>query len=257
MNLQQWWPWYKQITQTLNLNKEKDLEATHILNKLLKGKTFPLKSLREKIHRKTILIFGAGPSLEEDLKNIITLNIHKAAVLIAADGATTALLKSGIIPDIISTDLDGKIDDIKEANKNGSTIIIHAHGDNIKALKIFVQQFTPPIYGTTQVKPVARVHNVGGFTDGDRPVFTAEKFGASKIILTGMNFGIKIGKYSKPNLNNHTTASPLKRKKLLIAQKLLEWISTWCKADILNVTSHGLEIKGVKKLTYKQLSQII
>ena len=48
MNLQQWWPWYEQITQTLNLNKEKDMEATHILNKLLERKTFSLEDLKEK-----------------------------------------------------------------------------------------------------------------------------------------------------------------------------------------------------------------
>lgn len=257
MNLQQWWPWYKQIIHLLNLDEKKDREATLILSKMLKKKASPLKLLKDEIRGKTIFIFGAGPSLEKDLANIVNLNLHKVAVLIAADGATSALLNIGLTPDIILTDLDGKMDDIMEANRNGSIVIVHAHGDNIEALKVHFQQFIHPLYGTTQGKPAPRVYNFGGFTDGDRCVFLAEKFRASKIILAGMDLGIKTGKYSKPNLREDVTVSPLKLKKLKIAKQLLEWISTWSRSEILNATSAGVKIKGIKKITEDKFAEMI
>jgi len=44
------------------------------------------------------------------------------------------------------------------------------------------------IVGTTQVKPRGRVHNYGGFTDGDRAIFLAKRFGAKKIGYAGFSF---------------------------------------------------------------------
>ncbi len=257
MNLQQWWSWYSQIVQKLNLNPEKDWEATLVLSKMLRGKTSPLVLLRERLRGRSVLIFGAGPSLEKDLKNIASVNLQKYLVSIAADGATTALMEVGIKPNIIVTDLDGRIEDIIEANKHGSAVIIHAHGDNIDALKAYVPQFSKPLYGTTQNRPLQKVYNFGGFTDGDRCVFLSEKFGASKIVMAGMDLGVKIGKYSKPNLKEDVAASTFKQRKLRIAEQLLIWLSTWSRADISNLTFSGKEIKGIRRIAVNQLSSLI
>ena len=103
------------------------------------------------------------------------------------------LVESGIIPDIVITDLDGDEDTLKKIGRK-SIFIVHAHGDNIEKLE-FVKKFKKCI-GTTQSNPFNKIQNFGGFTDGDRGVFLANHFGAKKIILFGMDFGEKIGKHS-------------------------------------------------------------
>ena len=58
--------------------------------------------------------------------------------MICADGAVTALLEEEIIPDIVVTDLDGKIEDIIDSNKNGAVMVVHAHGNNMENIKKYV-----------------------------------------------------------------------------------------------------------------------
>ncbi len=255
MRLQEWWFWYDKIVKTLKLDREKDQESTFLLSKLIVGKALTPNVLRAKIHGKNVLVFGAGPSLEEDLWNVIETGFYGKCTLVTADGATSALLERGIVPHVVVTDLDGKIPDLVKAQKQGSVLVVHAHGDNIETLKRIVPKLNK-ILGTTQVKPVPRVYNFGGFTDGDRCVFLAENFDAKKIILAGMDFGNMVGKYSKPNVGKDLEISPFKRKKLQIAKRLLEWLSSWAKVEILNLTSHGENIRGIKKVGYKQLVKL-
>ena len=66
--------------------------------------------------------------------------------------------------------------------------MIHAHGDNIEALKRYVPLFSGKVMGTTQVRPFGLLHNFGGFTDGDRAVLMARHFSATDIRLIGFNF---------------------------------------------------------------------
>ena len=97
----------------------------------------------------------------------------KAYVLVAADGATTALIEERISPDIVVTDLDGNLDDILLANLRGANIVVHAHGDNLEQIIKFTSFFNN-VLGTTQAQPVGNVYNFGGFTDGDRAIFLAK-----------------------------------------------------------------------------------
>ena len=98
-----------------------------------------------------VIIFGAGPSLKKTL--IKNYKFIKNKVKITADGATSALIELNIIPDIIVTDLDGKINDQIHANSKGSIIIIHTHGDNIKKIEENVDKFKGKIIGSTQINP--------------------------------------------------------------------------------------------------------
>ena len=50
---------------------------------------------------------------------------------------------------------------------------------------------------SVRIEPLVMIENFGGFTDGDRAVFFASRFGAAKIFLFGMDFGSKIGTYSR------------------------------------------------------------
>ena len=63
----------------------------------------------------SVVVFGNAPTLDRELDGLQ----EKDAVFLAADGATTILLKRGIIPDIIVTDLDGSFPDILKANREG------------------------------------------------------------------------------------------------------------------------------------------
>ncbi len=203
MDFKDWEPFYEKILEDLSISREDDLRAAALLNSLLKEPT-SLKKLKKEIKDKAA-IFGNAPCLESDVEK----GIPKNTTLISADGATSTLLENRIIPDIVVTDLDGGIECLKSASNLGSFLIIHAHGDNIKLLKNMLPElynYDKKIIGTTQTKPVGKLHNFGGFTDGDRAVFMAEELGAKEIKLYGFDF---------------KAASRYKRKKLCWAKELL------------------------------------
>ena len=213
-----WKPIYEKIASDLKYKLEDEIKAVDFLDKLLNNKKlFSLKNLSEIIKGEEIIIFGAGPSLEE------SININKNKILncikISADGATSALLKNNIIPEIIVTDLDGYVPDQIKANSKGSIIIVHAHGDNISKILKYVPELKQDIIGTTQIdpSPYKNINNFGGFTDGDRAVFLASHFNAKMINLIGFDFKEKIGKYSlSENKDKNLKIKKLKWCKYLI-----------------------------------------
>lgn len=108
--------------------------------------------------------------------------------VIAADGATKALMESGIVPGIVVTDLDGDIGALLEASAEGAVTLIHAHGDNLPAILEHAPLFTGLVVPTTQSRPFGPVRNFGGFTDGDRGVMLARHFQARRVHLLGFDF---------------------------------------------------------------------
>ena len=126
-------------------------------------------------------------------------------------------------------------------------MLVHAHGDNSEKIH-FVKNFKNCI-GTTQTKPVGKIHNFGGFTDGDRSVFLANHFKAKKIILLGMDFGTRIGKYSKTRVLNRT----IKIKKLRRGKELVEWLVKKSESEIYSTT----KIKGLTKTNLRDIDNII
>lgn len=197
MRYKEWKKYYKQILDEFCFSIEKDLESARELDELLKiREKINIEILRIFIEGKDVVIFGSGPSLKRSIKKYIDFFIDK--VLIAADGATSALMEFCIVPDIIVSDLDGRIFDQVKANERGSLIVIHAHGDNLELIKNNFYKFSNRVLGTTQADPskFKNLYNFGGFTDGDRAVFLAEHFNAKNIYLIGFDFGGRIGKYS-------------------------------------------------------------
>ena len=223
MDYQTWKPFYEKILVDLNIDTKMDEEAATILNKFLEkqhGKNV-YQNLRLQIENKDIFIFGAGPSLENSLEKFNAKFEKK--VKIAADGATSALLKHEIIPEIIVSDLDGYLPDLIEANRLGSIAVIHAHGDNIDKISTYFSKFQGEVIGTTQIDPTSynSLFNFGGFTDGDRAVFLADHFNAKTISLIGFDFDNKIGKYSFASKKDKKR----KLKKLRWCKKLLDSFS--------------------------------
>ena len=217
MRYKAWEPIYEEILKDFGFKREKDEEAARIASEIISRKGNKGKDVKRVIESlikgKTAIICGNAPCLENDIRekelNNDIPSFPRKYVVIAADGATSVLLRNAIIPDIVVTDLDGNIADIIYANRLGSIIVVHAHGDNIEMLKKILPSLNENVICTTQSKPVSpSVHNFGGFTDGDRCVFLAKEFGAKRIELMGFDFEDK-------------NVSERKRKKLKWAKRLI------------------------------------
>jgi uncharacterized Rossmann fold enzyme len=184
MRWELWGPRYEEICRRLRLDPSADLEAARVLNDLLPQPE--LEKLMEMIEDRECVVFGAGPSLEEFLSKFGKEVSWLKRVWIAADGATSAVMEYRV-PDVIVTDLDGKVEDQLKAWSLGSWLVIHAHGDNLPQLRRVVPKIHCRVIGTTQVRPFGKLFNFGGFTDGDRSAFLAHALGAKAIYLAGGN----------------------------------------------------------------------
>lgn len=209
-----WKPKYEEIAERLGLEVDADAESARVLNNLLPEPE--LDKLMSIVWGKECIVFGAAPSLEDDLRELRKRGFLKK-VLISADGATSAVMKYRR-PEIVVTDLDGKISDQLKAWSRGSWLVVHAHGNNLHRVKEVVPRIRTRIVGTTQTRPFGKLFNFGGFTDGDRATFLAHELGASLIYLAGMNPEGEIGKYS----GRKNPAR--KRLKLQICREMLEWL---------------------------------
>ena len=231
-----WEKYYTEILDDFGFSRENDEESAKLLDEILSTEgCLTLDDLSQIVgFSDKYIIFGAGPSLKGHVKFLKENYDLRDYVLVAADGATTALIEEKIVPDIVATDLDGKLDDILLANIRGANIVIHAHGDNIDKIAS-LSSFFNNVLGTTQAQPVGNLYNFGGFTDGDRALFLAVALGASQITLAGMDFGDVVTKYSRPNIETETAkADDFKRKKLVYAEKFTNWI---CENENVEVIS--------------------
>ena len=215
MTIVGWESKYREILKDFGYSRTEDKQSCQLLNSLLQKKS-PIVEIRDLIENKPVFVIGAGPSLPSCIS---ILKKYKKITKIVADGATKAMIENGLKPDIVVTDLDGDITSLKKAGRTNTIMVVHAHGDNSEKIHL-VKNFKNCV-GTTQTRPVGRIHSFGGFTDGDRCVFLANHFKARKIILLGMDFGTRIGKYSKTTIVNRT----IKVAKLRSGKKLLEWLA--------------------------------
>ncbi len=199
MNFAVWEPCYCRILEYFGFDRAADEEAARLLASLMNRDN--LLSLVTLTDGNEVTVCGNARCLKKELDNV-------RGVVFAADAAAEVLEDNGIRPDVIFTDLDGATDRFLEMNREGTIVVIHAHGDNIPLLKYWTPRFTGPVVATTQAAPLPHVHNFGGFTDGDRAVFAAQELGASCIMLAGFDL-------------DDENVDPLKRGKLRIAKKLL------------------------------------
>ncbi|MCI6995005.1 6-hydroxymethylpterin diphosphokinase MptE-like protein [uncultured Methanobrevibacter sp.] len=232
-----WEKYYKEILDDFGFSRSGDEESAKLLDEILSTEgCLTLNDLAEIVgFSDKFIVFGAGPSLKNHVLMLKENYDLKDYVLVAADGATTALIEEKISPDVVCTDLDGNIDDILLANLRGANIAIHAHGDNIDKVAS-LSSFFNNVIGTTQAQPMGNLYNFGGFTDGDRALFLAVALGASEITLAGMDFGDKVTKYSRPNMDVKVgDADEFKRKKLMYAERFTNWIIENESVDVINL----------------------
>ncbi len=199
MKFEEWEPLYREICEYFSFDPGEDERAARILEELTGRDAYP--ELCSLLSGREVTVCGNAPCLVDELNTI-------SGVVIAADAAAGVLIRKGIEPAVIVTDLDG-IDEYAVAlNLRGTIMVVHAHGDNICRLKSWVPWFAGPVVCTTQGKPFGRLHNDGGFTDGDRAVFMALTCGAKPVRLVGFDL-------------DDPEVTPMKKGKLIWARRLL------------------------------------
>ncbi len=222
MSWEDWKPIYYTIVDRLHLDMDQDERATKLLTELLEPvNPGPLlHTLEREITNKTVVICGAGPSLQQHVQELLEERRDKNVTFIAADGAVAVLLENDCACSVIATDLDSDVKYIEEAIHQGALPVVHGHGDNIPKIEEVVPNLREAL-GSTQVRPTNRAFLWGGFTDGDRACHIAAEYSPSELILAGMDFGQVVGKWSKPDHTGHFQASKRKRVKLEIAEELI------------------------------------
>ncbi len=249
----EWRPIYERIAEELGLDPRRDHEAAETLNELIMDKPSGMDGAERKIRGGTVAIFGAGLSLRRDVEEFLDSGIN--ACVVAADGASKAFLEHGVIPDIVVTDLDGGDEALVRCSREGSIMVVHGHGDNLDALRRVVPRLEGPVIGTTQVKPFGRLHNFGGFTDGDRAAYFSGGLGARMIVLGGMGLEERVGEYSK-RIEDEVRLER-KLRKLEIAWRLLSLFADRFKGQLYNASGSGREIPGFRRASFRELAKTL
>ncbi len=108
------------------------------------------------------------------------------------------------------------------AQKKGSTLLLHVHGDNRNLVEKNIEEISKGNFIiTTQSDPIGGTSNFLGFTDGDRAVCLSALMKAKSVTLLGFDFGYKIGKFSKNILSEEKKER--KFKKFTIAKSIINW----------------------------------
>ncbi|MDG6906333.1 MAG: DUF115 domain-containing protein [Nitrososphaerota archaeon] len=238
----------------LGFDKSRDEEARDVLSNLLTTEKAELiQKVSDKIMGKEVIMFGAGPSLESDIKGLYEFVNQRHPTVVAADGAADALYVNSIIPSIVVSDLDSCTQNNLERCSHEGLVFVHAHGDNTQLVKRIVPSLGSNVIGTTQVSSVANVTNYGGLTDGDRACFVVCDFHPLALIVAGMDFGKIEGRYS---VSKHNQIQNLNRPtKLTIGRESLEFlIKSRPEIRYQNVTKFGEEIKGARRVNYSQVT---
>lgn len=199
-------PVYEAILEDFGFGRAADERARDILAEM--AEPFDLEHLRGGRNR-TVAIAGAGPSLET------TDSLECARECDVVFGASTAvdtLEDHGIAVDCMVTDLDKNPETVVRLTERGTPVAVHAHGDNISAVREIVPKCSPEfVLPTTQASPSGPVRNFGGFTDGDRAAFLGDALGAERLVFVGWDF-------DDPSVDS------MKARKLEWAKRLLYWL---------------------------------
>ncbi|MHA1551586.1 MAG: 6-hydroxymethylpterin diphosphokinase MptE-like protein [Candidatus Heimdallarchaeaceae archaeon] len=214
--------WYPLICEYLHIDEKGDFNS---LQRILQKHTSTISKevIEKKIKGRNILAIAPGIYLEHELDLYLKSDKTKVDFTISSDGATSYLISQNVIPDLIVTDLDGRIEDQIEAQKRGAIVLVHVHEDNIETVEENIAAFNEGEFVfTTQGTPLQGSNNFLGFTDGDRAICLATYLEAHSIHLIGYDFGESIGKYSKTSKMNQTQLER-KMKKFTIAKSIINW----------------------------------
>ena len=203
MNLAWWWDLQDRINRDFNFDIKREKVAERLLRRFSKKSS----SNNLDIAGKNVVVVGADITPDIILPKGFT---------IVADGAVKAFRERNQVPNVIVSDLDGYPSDINWATRNGSSLVIHGHGDNLSRLIEHVPQMN--FTTLTSTYPSKSLECWGGFTDGDRSILMALSLGAKSVSLLGFSFD-SIGKYTG------ISVPQIKKKKLFWAKHIISEIS--------------------------------
>ncbi len=189
MEYGRWAARYDQIRGEFGFPFDAEVAAADRLESLLPdaARALPLDRVRSRLAGHPVVIVGSAPGAgPPPVWRWSTTGPVPA--IVAADGATVDCLRAGLVPAVIVTDLDGPVESEVTANRRGSLVVVHAHGDNRPALDTWVPEFPGELAGSWAGPPRPALLNVGGFTDGDRAAYLAEASGVPEIRLWGFDF---------------------------------------------------------------------
>ncbi|MEM2006729.1 MAG: 6-hydroxymethylpterin diphosphokinase MptE-like protein [Sulfolobales archaeon] len=183
---------YDRILTSLGFDRDRDYFSCRVLDLLLSSRMGIVaesqKRLVELLQGRTAIVVGdsTGSGCPRP----------QGGVLVVADAAFEKCLEEGVVPDIVTTDLDGIPESSLRARD--TLFVVHAHGDNVEYLERFLPYVGGQLIGTAQYKCSHRVEVPGGFTDGDRAVFLAYYYGAKRVFIYGFDFS-SVGRWIKPS----------------------------------------------------------
>jgi 2-amino-4-hydroxy-6-hydroxymethyldihydropteridine diphosphokinase len=210
-----WAPRYEVIRAEFGFPFSEEERAATTLERLLpeRARGAPLPRIGARLRGRDVVVVGLAPGAGPPPVWRLPPSAPPLAV-VAADGATRPCLEAGLVPTVITTDLDGPVPAEVEANGRGALVVVHAHGDNLPALERWVPEFPGELAGSWAGAPRDGLLDVGGFTDGDRAAYLADELGARRILLWGFDAGV----FEEPE----PAARELKRRKLAWTVRLLE-----------------------------------
>jgi len=184
----EWAPEYERIRAAFGFEFSREEAAASLLETLLPepARVDPLARVGARLAGREVIVVGLAPRAGPP--PLWRRRAGTDTTLVAADGATAECLAAGLVPSVVVTDLDGPIPSEVAANRRGSLVVIHAHGDNAPALRRWVPDFPGELAGSWAGPPRPALLDVGGFTDGDRAAYLADHTGATKIVLWAFDF---------------------------------------------------------------------
>jgi len=203
-----WKPIYLDILADFGFDARADVRSATVLAKLVENRRMMNFSTIVDYLGSRVLICGAAASLEHELSRMSSDD-----TLISAGSATGRMMRQGIMPDIIVSDLDGDVQYEIEASSKGALTFVHAHADNVESIEHYVPMLKGPVIPTVQCQPFGIVYNFGGFTDGDRAYMITRHFGVENIRMIGWDFDRPFPKEGSDLF--------IKKKKLIWAKKLI------------------------------------
>jgi uncharacterized Rossmann fold enzyme len=197
------------VREDLRYDPKKDWRASEIAQVIAKGFGEWERELDVLIRDRKVAILFPSREMPDTLD-------PDDQTLISVDGATNWLVKKGVVPHVVVTDLDGL-----EVIPKEPVYVVLLHGDNLKHLyKVYEMK---RVVLATQVFPKGGLLFTGGFTDGDRALALAIKYGAREVKL--LNFDItEVGEYSKPS--NYPLLLKDKMRKLAWAERIVNFLLT-------------------------------
>ena len=179
-NIDSYLKWFYLTTgyKTLKLDPSKDrlaVKYTYYLTNCERIKETWVELKEAALNKEKAIIIGPDLSQFKKNRNLFT----EDSILIGVDGASYMFFhRTGKMPDIIVSDLDGPLRLYYLITEMNKYIAIHPHGDNIHRLAHLASLLKyDKIIVTTQTEDFECIRNVGGFTDGDRAILLALELG--------------------------------------------------------------------------------